>query len=60
MNNLIVVYEQFTNGYIVEILNLISLLSILSGVYVIITKNPVISILYLIGLFLGISLYLII
>ncbi len=60
MNNLIVVYEHFTNGYIIEILNLISLLSILSGVYVIITKNPVISILYLIGLFLGISLYLII
>lgn len=60
MNNLILVYEYFTNGYLVEILNLISLLSILSGINVIITKNPVISVLYLIGLFLGISLYLII
>jgi NADH-ubiquinone oxidoreductase chain 6 len=60
MNNLIVVYEHFTNGYFIEILNLISLLSILSGIYVILTKNPVISVLYLIGLFLGISLYLII
>ncbi len=60
MNNLIIVFEHFTNGYIIEILNLISLLSILSSIYVIITKNPVISVLYLIGLFLGISLYLII
>ncbi len=60
MNNLITIYENLTNGYIIEILNLISLLSILSSIYVIITKNPVISILYLIGLFFGISLYLII
>jgi len=60
MNNLVVVYEHFSNGYFIEILNLISLLSILSSIYVIITKNPVISVLYLIGLFLGISLYLII
>ncbi len=60
MNNLIIIFENFTNGYIIETLNLISLLSILSSIYVIITKNPVISVLYLIGLFLGISLYLII
>ena len=60
MNSFIIIHEHFTNGYLIEILNLISLLSILSAIYVILTNNPVISVLYLIGLFLGISLYLII
>jgi NADH-ubiquinone oxidoreductase chain 6 len=42
-----------------EILDLLSLLSILSGIFVIITKNPIISVLFLIGLFLNIAGYLI-
>ena len=60
MNSLFVLSESFTNGYKVEILDVISLLSILSGILVIISKNPIVSVLFLIGLFLSISSYLII
>lgn len=60
MNNLFVLSENFTNGYITEILNIISLFVILCGIFVIIIKNPIISVLFLIGLFAGISSYLII
>ena len=60
MNNLFVLNETYTNGYRVEILDFISLVSILCGIFVIISKNPIVSVLFLIGLFLSISSYLII
>ena len=60
MNNLFILNETFTNGYTIEILDLISIISIICGVFVIISKNPVVSVLFLIGLFLSISSYLII
>jgi len=60
MNNLFLIKEIFTNGYITNILDIISLLAILCGIFVIITKNPIISVLFLIGLFASISSYLII
>jgi NADH-ubiquinone oxidoreductase chain 6 len=41
-------------------LDILSLLSILCGILVIISKNPIVSVLFLIGLFLSISSYLII
>lgn len=41
-------------------MNILSLFVILSGIFVIIIKNPIISVLFLIGLFSGISAYLII
>lgn len=59
MNSLFVLNEIYTNGYRVEILYFLSLLSILCGVFVIITKNPIVSVLFLIGLFLSVSIYLI-
>nr|YP_009262046.1 NADH dehydrogenase subunit 6 [Chrysoporthe austroafricana]YP_009262166.1 NADH dehydrogenase subunit 6 [Chrysoporthe cubensis]AMX22121.1 NADH dehydrogenase subunit 6 [Chrysoporthe austroafricana]AMX22241.1 NADH dehydrogenase subunit 6 [Chrysoporthe cubensis] len=59
MNNLFLVNETFTNGYLANILNIISLFSILCGVLVIVSKNPVVSVLFLIGLFGNISVYLI-
>jgi NADH-ubiquinone oxidoreductase chain 6 len=43
----------------VEILDVLSLICILFGVYTIISKNPIISVLFLIGLFSTISCYLI-
>jgi len=58
MNNLYVLVESFTNGYRVEVLDIISLISVLCGILVIISKNPVVSVLFLIGLFLSISSYL--
>ena len=60
MNTIFVLNETFTNGYRAEILDFISLLAILCGVLVIISKNPIVSVLFLIGLFLSISSYLII
>jgi NADH-ubiquinone oxidoreductase chain 6 len=59
MNSLFILNETYTNGYKVEILDFLSILSILCGVFVIISKNPIVSILFLIGLFLSISIYLI-
>jgi NADH-ubiquinone oxidoreductase chain 6 len=60
INNLFILSESYTNGYRVEVLDIISLLSILCGIFVIISKNPIVSVLFLIGLFLSISSYLII
>jgi NADH-ubiquinone oxidoreductase chain 6 len=59
MNNIFLIYETYTNGYRTEILDIISLFAILCGILVIISKNPIVSILFLIGLFAGISSYLI-
>lgn len=53
-------YETFTNGYKAETLDFFFFSSILSGIFVIISVNPVVSILFLIGLFLSIAIYLII
>lgn len=47
------------NGYSVTFLDLIAILSVFSGIFIIITKNPVVSVLYLILLFSSISCYLI-
>ena len=60
MNNIFILNETFTNGYRIEILNYISIVSIICGIFVIISKNPILSVLFLIGLFLSISSYLII
>ena len=59
MYPLFLLNETFTNGYRIEILDFISILSIFCSIFVIISKNPIVSVLYLIGLFLSISCYLI-
>jgi len=59
MNSIFVLSETFTNGYRAEVLDFISLACILCGILVIISKNPVVSVLFLIGLFLSIASYLI-
>jgi NADH-ubiquinone oxidoreductase chain 6 len=60
MSTLFLLNETFTNGYRVEVLDIVSLTAILCGILVIISKNPIVSVLFLIGLFLSISSYLII
>jgi len=60
MNNLYIYNETFTNGYFEIILPIFSMAAILCGIFVIISKNPIISVLFLIGLFLSIASYLII
>lgn len=54
-----VFYESIIYGYKDELLNFIFIFSIFCGIFVIISKNPISSVLFLIGLFLGISCYLI-
>jgi NADH-ubiquinone oxidoreductase chain 6 len=60
MDSLFLLNETFTNGYRSETLDIFSLAAILSGILVIISKNPIVSVLFLIGLFLSIASYLMI
>jgi NADH-ubiquinone oxidoreductase chain 6 len=61
MNKLFIIYEEmYTSGYMPEVLTVISTFVVLCGVLVIISKNSIISVLFLIGLFSGIASYLII
>ena len=53
-----VLQETITSGYKVEFLFFLSLICIFFGVSIIITKNPILSVLFLIGLFFSISIYL--
>lgn len=59
MYNLIILNENLTNGYNYEILNVFYIFIIICGISVIIVKNPIISVLFLIGLFSGVASYLI-
>lgn len=52
--------EIYTNGYTDYILDVISVLAVISGICVIISKNPIVSVLHLIALFAYVSFYLII
>src|SRR3982750_1735381 len=56
---LYIVNEQTFSGYSVISLDLVYIIAILLGTLVIISKNPIVSVLFLIGLFLSISCYLI-
>jgi len=52
--------EIYTNGYTDYILDTISILAVISCICVIISKNPIVSVLHLIALFAYVSFYLII
>lgn len=58
MFNLFILNETFTNGLNYNVINFISFASVLCGIFVIISKNPIVSVLFLIGLFLNIAGYL--
>jgi NADH-ubiquinone oxidoreductase chain 6 len=58
LESLFLLVEKCINGYSTEVLDFISLFAILSGILVIISKNPIVSVLFLIGLFASISCYL--
>lgn len=53
------IHEIITGGFKDGILVIISLIAILSGILILTTKNPVVSILFLISLFGSIAVYLI-
>jgi len=54
-----IIVETMTNGYKDISLDILSLAAILCGIYVIISKNPILSVLFLIVLFTSIAIYLI-
>jgi NADH-ubiquinone oxidoreductase chain 6 len=58
--DLYIIKDIFTNGYTIDYLELLSLFAIISGILIITYKNPIISVLFLILLFLEISIYLIV
>jgi NADH-ubiquinone oxidoreductase chain 6 len=60
MNTLFILNETITNGYNIALLDYISLASIICGILVIISKNPIVSVLFLIALFFSLASYLII
>nr|YP_009268562.1 NADH dehydrogenase subunit 6 [Beauveria caledonica]AMD61826.1 NADH dehydrogenase subunit 6 [Beauveria caledonica]UVW80395.1 NADH dehydrogenase subunit 6 [Beauveria caledonica] len=53
------IHEYYFSGYTVEFLDILSVIAVLFGITVIINKNPIGSLLFLIGLFASISVYLI-
>ena len=58
METLFLLTDSSTNGYNDLYLQLASLTAILTGISVIVIKNPILSVLFLIGLFMSISCYL--
>ena len=59
MENIFLIKDYITNGFTYEIVNVLFFLSTLFGILIIVSKNPIISVLFLIGLFLFISVLLI-
>jgi len=59
MYNLFTLVETFTNGFWDNIINIIAFSSIITSILVIVSKNPIVSVLFLIGLFLALACYLI-
>ena len=59
MYNLFLLNDSITNGFNISFLDLAYIFAILFGIATIITKNPVVSVLFLIGLFGAVSGYLI-
>ncbi|MBD5655432.1 MAG: NADH-quinone oxidoreductase subunit J [Candidatus Eremiobacteraeota bacterium] len=51
--------ETITNGYQINFLNFMSFTSVILTILVIISKNPIVSVLFLIGLFFNIACYLV-
>jgi len=58
METLFLLADSATNGYNDSYLQLLSFMALVTGISVIIIKNPILSVLFLIGLFLSISSYL--
>jgi len=56
---LYIVNEMTFNGYSAVNLDILYIIAILLGIFVIVSKNPIVSVLFLIGLFLCIAAYLI-
>lgn len=59
MNSLYYLIDVKTNGFLDNTLDILGIICIFCGIYTIISKNPVVSVLFLIGLFSSVAVYLI-
>jgi NADH-ubiquinone oxidoreductase chain 6 len=59
LDKLFLIKDFTSNGLLPEFIDIIYIVSILLGIFTIISKNPVVSVLFLIGLFVNISVLLI-
>jgi len=57
--NFITIFDNYSNGFNYNFLSMLSLLCVILSIFTIISKNPISSILFLIGLFICVSIYLI-
>jgi len=55
VSNIFLLNDYITNGFRIEFVDIIYLLSILLGVLTIISRNPIVSVLFLIGLFVNVA-----
>jgi NADH-ubiquinone oxidoreductase chain 6 len=55
MNNIFLLNDYITNGFRIEFVDVIYLVSILLGILTIVNRNPVVSVLFLIGLFVNVA-----
>ncbi len=55
MNNIFLLNDFMSNGFRIEFVDFIYILSILFGIFTIISRNPIVSVLFLIGLFVNVA-----
>ena len=55
MNNIFLLNDYITNGFSIEFVDIIYLMSIVLGILTIVSRNPIVSVLFLIGLFVNIA-----
>lgn len=59
MNNIFLLNDYITNGFRIEFVDIIYIVSILLGALTILSRNPIVSVLFLIGLFVNVACLLI-
>jgi NADH-ubiquinone oxidoreductase chain 6 len=55
MQNIFILNDYISNGFRVEFVDFIYIVSILLGILTIVSRNPVVSVLFLIGLFVNVA-----
>ncbi len=55
MNNIFLLNDSITNGFRIEFVDIIYLVSILLGILTISSRNPVVAVLFLIGLLVNVA-----
>jgi NADH-ubiquinone oxidoreductase chain 6 len=58
MENMIVTLDHLCNGYLIEVLSLVSMVGIVAGIAILGLKNPIAALMSLIGIFASIASYL--